>query len=194
MRLPVEVVRRVRAAVGPDFIMIYRISLIDLVPDGRPGPRWCSWPKPSRRRARRCSTPGSAGTRRGCRRLPHRSRAAPSPGSREAAGEVGIPSSPRTGSTRPRWPRRCWPKARRHGVDGAAVSGRPDFVAKARGGKAKRDRALHRLQSGLSGPYLRGQADHLPCQPARLPSKRNCVYRRPTVVKRVAVVGAGLRA
>ncbi|MCZ8335234.1 MAG: FAD-dependent oxidoreductase [Rhodobacteraceae bacterium] len=34
MRLPVEVVRRVRAAVGADFILIYRISLIDLVPDG----------------------------------------------------------------------------------------------------------------------------------------------------------------
>ena len=37
MRLPVEVVARVRAAVGPDFIVIYRISLIDLVPDGS---RW----------------------------------------------------------------------------------------------------------------------------------------------------------
>jgi 2,4-dienoyl-CoA reductase (NADPH2) len=34
MRLPVEVVRRVRDAVGPEFILIYRISLIDLVPDG----------------------------------------------------------------------------------------------------------------------------------------------------------------
>jgi 2,4-dienoyl-CoA reductase (NADPH2) len=34
MRLPVEVVARVRKAVGPDFILIYRISLIDLVPDG----------------------------------------------------------------------------------------------------------------------------------------------------------------
>lgn len=34
MRLPVDVVRRVRKAVGPDFILIYRISLIDLVPDG----------------------------------------------------------------------------------------------------------------------------------------------------------------
>ncbi|MBN2629938.1 MAG: NADPH-dependent 2,4-dienoyl-CoA reductase [Rhodobacteraceae bacterium] len=34
MRLPVDVVRRVRAAVGPDFIVIYRISLIDLIPDG----------------------------------------------------------------------------------------------------------------------------------------------------------------
>ena len=35
MRLPVEVVRRVRAAVGPEFIIIYRISLLDLVPDGQ---------------------------------------------------------------------------------------------------------------------------------------------------------------
>ena len=34
MRLPVEVVARVRAAVGPRFIVIYRISLIDLVPNG----------------------------------------------------------------------------------------------------------------------------------------------------------------
>ncbi|MFN4101219.1 MAG: FAD-dependent oxidoreductase [Pararhodobacter sp.] len=35
MRLAVEVVRRVREAVGPDFILIYRISLLDLVPDGQ---------------------------------------------------------------------------------------------------------------------------------------------------------------
>ena len=34
MRLPVEVVRRVRQATGPDFILIYRLSLIDLIPDG----------------------------------------------------------------------------------------------------------------------------------------------------------------
>ncbi len=39
MRLAVEVVRRVREAVGPDFILIYRISLIDLIPDGS------SWPE-----------------------------------------------------------------------------------------------------------------------------------------------------
>lgn len=35
MRLAVEVVKRVRAAVGDDFIIIYRISLLDLVPDGQ---------------------------------------------------------------------------------------------------------------------------------------------------------------
>ncbi len=34
MRLPVEVVKRVRAAVGKDFILIYRLSMIDLIPNG----------------------------------------------------------------------------------------------------------------------------------------------------------------
>ena len=34
IRLPVEIVRRTRAAVGPDFILIYRLSMLDLVPDG----------------------------------------------------------------------------------------------------------------------------------------------------------------
>ncbi len=34
IRLPIEVVRRVREAVGTDFIIIYRLSMIDLVPDG----------------------------------------------------------------------------------------------------------------------------------------------------------------
>jgi len=34
MRLPVEIVRRTREAVGPDFIIIYRLSMLDLVPGG----------------------------------------------------------------------------------------------------------------------------------------------------------------
>ncbi|MGH8791461.1 MAG: FAD-dependent oxidoreductase [Stackebrandtia sp.] len=35
MRLPVEIVRRVREAVGDEFIVIYRTSLLDLVEDGQ---------------------------------------------------------------------------------------------------------------------------------------------------------------
>ena len=34
MRLPLEIITRTRAAVGADFILIYRLSMIDLVPDG----------------------------------------------------------------------------------------------------------------------------------------------------------------
>ncbi len=39
MRLPVEIVERTREAVGPDFIIIYRLSMLDLIPDGS------SWPE-----------------------------------------------------------------------------------------------------------------------------------------------------
>ncbi len=34
MRLPVEIVSRVREIVGPDFIVVYRLSMLDLVPEG----------------------------------------------------------------------------------------------------------------------------------------------------------------
>ncbi len=34
MRLPVEIVRRIREAVGPDFIIIYRLSMLDMLADG----------------------------------------------------------------------------------------------------------------------------------------------------------------
>lgn len=39
MRLPVEIVSRLREAVGRDFIIVYRISMLDLVPGGS------SWPE-----------------------------------------------------------------------------------------------------------------------------------------------------
>ncbi|MES2991423.1 MAG: NADPH-dependent 2,4-dienoyl-CoA reductase [Pseudomonadota bacterium] len=39
MRLAVEIVQRVREAVGPDFILIYRLSMLDLISDGS------SWPE-----------------------------------------------------------------------------------------------------------------------------------------------------
>lgn len=35
MQLPVEIVRRAREAVGQDFIIIYRLSMLDLIPDGQ---------------------------------------------------------------------------------------------------------------------------------------------------------------
>lgn len=33
-RFPLEIIRAIRAAVGPEFIIIYRLSMLDLVPDG----------------------------------------------------------------------------------------------------------------------------------------------------------------
>jgi len=34
IRLPLEILRRVRKAVGEDFIIVYRLSMIDLVDEG----------------------------------------------------------------------------------------------------------------------------------------------------------------
>jgi 2,4-dienoyl-CoA reductase (NADPH2) len=58
----------VREAVGKDFILIYRLSMLDLIPEGSNG--WAevvpNWPRPSRRRRDPSSTPASAGMRRAC--------------------------------------------------------------------------------------------------------------------------------
>jgi 2,4-dienoyl-CoA reductase (NADPH2) len=49
MRLPAEIVARTREAVGPDFILIYRLSMIDLVPGGSPlGRGGAPWARPWR--------------------------------------------------------------------------------------------------------------------------------------------------
>lgn len=87
IRFPVEIVRRVRERVGSDFILIYRLSMLDLVPGV---PRWrrsCGSAARSRRRVRRSSTPGSAGTRPVSPPSPPRCRAAPTPGSPRRSGE-----------------------------------------------------------------------------------------------------------
>lgn len=39
-RFPLEIVRSVREATGPDFIIIFRISLLDLIPEGKGGMTW----------------------------------------------------------------------------------------------------------------------------------------------------------
>lgn len=97
IRLPVEVVKAVRQRIGSDFIIIYRLSMLDLVENGSTWEEvvevcrvvveyvcpFCrrlimsvmvfappSWHKPSRRRARQSSTRVLAGTRRACRQLP----------------------------------------------------------------------------------------------------------------------------
>jgi 2,4-dienoyl-CoA reductase (NADPH2) len=82
MRLPLEIVARTREAVGPDFIIIYRLSMIDLVPGGSSWDEVVTLGKAVARAAPASSTPASAGTRRACRPLPPACRARPLPGSR----------------------------------------------------------------------------------------------------------------
>ncbi len=38
IRFPLEIVRRTRAAVGPDFVIVFRLSMLDLIPEGSTWP------------------------------------------------------------------------------------------------------------------------------------------------------------
>ena len=51
IRFPTEIIRRIREAVGEDFIIIYRLSMLDLIPDGSAQGGCWSWPRPSSRPA-----------------------------------------------------------------------------------------------------------------------------------------------
>jgi 2,4-dienoyl-CoA reductase (NADPH2) len=71
---------RTREAVGPDFIIIYRLSMLDLVEGGSSWDEVVQLAQASRRRRDASSTPASAGTRRASRPSPPACRAPPSPG------------------------------------------------------------------------------------------------------------------
>ena len=127
MRFAVEIVRRVREACGPDFIIIYRLSMLDLVDGGwRLGRGRAAGAGDRSRRRDASSTPASAGTRRASRPSPPRCRAPRSPASpRSCSPHVRLPlvttnriNMPDVAEAHARRGRR------RHGVDGAPAARR----------------------------------------------------------------------
>ena len=64
MRFPIEIVRRTRAAVGSDFIIIYRLSMLDLVDNAQSWSEILGLAKAVERAGATSSIPASAGTRR----------------------------------------------------------------------------------------------------------------------------------
>jgi 2,4-dienoyl-CoA reductase (NADPH2) len=78
-RFAVETVRAVREAAGPDFIVIYRISVLDLVEDGQTWDEVTALAREVEAAGARSSTSVSAGTRPGSRPSSPRCLARPSP-------------------------------------------------------------------------------------------------------------------
>ena len=76
-RFPIELVSRVRAAVGPDFIIIYRISAIDLVEGGATGEEIVSLARKVEAAGADILNTGIGWHEAGFRRLPIRFRVAP---------------------------------------------------------------------------------------------------------------------
>ena len=180
---------------GRDFIVIYRISVLDLVDDGpdlgRGRPRW---PRRSRRPARRMINTGIGWHEA---RVPdHRhlgAARAPSPSSpRGSRQHVSVPVVATNRINMPDVAESVLAAA-------APTSSRmarpfladPDWVRKARRVARRRDQHVHRLQPGLPRPHLRQAARDLPGEPARRPRDRAGARARPARVKKVAVVGAG---
>ena len=175
MRLPTEVVRRVRRAVGKRFILIYRLSMIDLVPEGS---RWDE--VVTLARAVECAGATIINTGIGWHeaRIPTIATSVPRRAftwvTKKLMGEVSIPV---VASNRINTPE----VAEAVLADGCAdlVSmARPfladaDFVAKAARGKAETIAPLHRLQPGLPGSYFHRRDQFLSCESARPASRQN---------------------
>ena len=193
IRFPVEIVRRTRAAVGPNFIIIYRLSMLDLVEGGS------TWDEVVAL-AQAVEAAGATIINTGIgwheARIPTIATMVPRAAfawvTRRLKGEVKIPlittnriNDPGDGRSGAR------ARRRRHGVDGAAVPRRRRLRQQGRAGPRRRDQHLHRLQPGVPRPDLRAADRVVPRQSVRVPRDRMDVGARRATQEAVAVVGAG---
>jgi 2,4-dienoyl-CoA reductase-like NADH-dependent reductase (Old Yellow Enzyme family) len=112
MRLAVEIVRRVREAVGPNFIIIFRLSMLDLVEGGS---NWEEIVQLAKAIEQAGATLINTGIGWHEARIPTIAtkvpRAAFSKVTAKLRGAVSIPLITTNRINTPRWPSRCWPKA-----------------------------------------------------------------------------------
>ena len=191
MRFAVEIVRRIREACGPDFIIIYRLSLVDLVEDGSNGKRSCNRRRPSRPPARR-SIPVSAGTKRVSRRLPPRCRARAFAGvTAKLKPHVALPLVATNRINMPEVAERILADG---GADMVSLArpllADPQWPNKARAGRAEAINTCiacnqacldHVFENKLASCLVNPRAAH----------ETELVYRPAATPKKVAVVGAG---
>ncbi|HWJ05155.1 MAG TPA: NADPH-dependent 2,4-dienoyl-CoA reductase [Steroidobacteraceae bacterium] len=192
MRLPVEIVQRTREAVGPDFILVYRLSMLDLVPGGS------DWPEVVRL-AKAVERAGATIINTGIgwheARIPTIATSVPRAAfawvTRKLKGEVSIPLVATNRINTPE-------VAERVLADGAAdmVSmARPlladaEFVAKAAAGRADEiNTCIACNQACLDHVF---QRKHVSCLVnPRACNEQELRYTPASRAKRIAVVGAG---
>ena len=192
MRLPVETVARVRAAVGADFIVIYRLSMIDLIPDGQ------TWDEVARV-ARAVEAAGASMLNTGIgwheARVPTIATSVPRAAfawlTKRMMGEVGIPL---IASNRINTPEVAEAVLAEGCADMVSMArpflADPAFVAKARAGRARAitpciacNQACldHTFELKVSSCLVNPRACH----------ETELVYAPAAAPKRIAVVGAG---
>ena len=192
MQLPVEIVSRVREAVGKDFILIYRISLIDLVPEGQ------DWPEVAQL-ARAIEAAGASMLNSGIgwheARIPTIATSVPRAAftwlARKLKGEVSIPVC---ASNRINTPEIAEAVLASGDADFVSMArpllADPDFVRKAATGRAASINTCiacnqacldHTFGNELASCLVNPRACH----------ETELVLRPATVSRRIAVVGAG---
>ncbi len=171
MRLPVEIVSRIREKVGPDFILIYRLSMLDLVPGGS---TWDEVVMLAKAIERAGATIINSGIGWHEARVPTIATSVPRAAfawvTKKLKGEVSIPLCTTNRINDPAV------------AESLLAEGCADMVSMARplladprvreegGGRPRRrDQHLHRLQPGVPGQGIRRQARLLPREPARVP-------------------------
>ena len=192
MRLPVEVVRRVRAAIGPEMLLIYRISLIDLVPDGQ------SWPEIVEL-ARRVETAGADVLNSGIgwheARVPTIATSVPRAGfawvTRKLMGEVGLPL---IASNRINTPEVAEAVLAGGCADMVSMA-RPfladsEFVAKARAGRGREIAPCIACNQACLDHTFAGKVASCLVNP-RAGHETDLTYTPAARPRRIAVVGAG---
>ena len=192
MRLAVEIMRRVRAAVGPNFILIYRISLIDLVPNGQTFDQVT-------RLAQAMEAAGATILNTGIgwheARVPTIATSVPRAGwawvTRKLMGKVGIPlvTSNRINT----------PDVAEHLLAGGAADmvsmarpflADPDFMAKAADGRADQIAPCIACNQACLDHTFQGKVSSCLVNP-RACHETELTYDQTTTPRNVAVVGAG---
>ena len=194
MRFAVEIVRRVREACGPDFILIYRLSMLDLVDGGS------DWEE--------IVAQAKAVEAAGATHHQHRHRLARGthPDDRHVgAARVRSPASPRklqpqvalplVTTNRINMPRgRRSASSRRASADMVSMArpllADPEWVNKARAGRADEINTCIACNQACLDHVFENKTRELPGQPARVRGNRTQSTRRHRA-KRIAVVGAG---
>jgi 2,4-dienoyl-CoA reductase (NADPH2) len=192
MRLPVEIVQRTREAVGPDFILVYRLSMLDLVPGGSDWPEVVQLAKAVERAGATIINTGIGWHEA---RIPTIATSVPRAAfawvTRKLKGEVSIPLVATNRINTPE-------VAERVLADGAAdmVSmARPlladaEFVAKAAAGRADEiNTCIACNQACLDHVF---QRKHVSCLVnPRACNEQELLYTPASRARRIAVVGAG---
>ena len=171
VRFPEEIVSRIRQACGPDFAIMYRLSMLDLVEEGS------GWGEVVEQ-AQIIEAAGADIINTGIgwheARIPTIAAMVPRAGfawvTKKLMGQVGVPLVTTNRINMPH----VAEQVLADGCAGPRVHGPPmarrwGDHGQGRGGARGRDQHVHRLQPGLSGPDVQGQSGRLrgqpPCRP-----------------------------